>query len=293
MRADAGTRAIRTLTKLLTETSMKRVPPVFRVLIQVAMIVVGLISIAVRGYSQATVTNDPEFYGPFNGLFLADGDGLRKSLVKDDSVLRADLPWSLYGWVKPAEALKSPALVAGMGNPWDEFSRYLALDAELVILWMGKDNALSGPTTLVAGKWHFLAATFDGEEFRVYSDGVEAARGRLDLGSVSPSLQMAPPFSPTQEWRHFGGAVASFTLVRRALSGDDIKQLFQSPVDFSSIEFEEGSKPWPVQTRGQAGYRAPQDPATMPRSKAAFSRPAAKPVPAQEVLKANGDGSGR
>ena len=39
--------------------------------------------------------------------------------------------------------------------------------------------------------------------------------------------------------------------------------------------FEAGSKPWPIQTRGQAGYRAPQDPATMPTSRAPFSAPVA------------------
>ena len=44
-----------------------------------------------------------------------------------------------------------------------------------------------------------------------------------------------------------------------------------------------------MQTHGQAGYRAPQDPATMPLSKAVFSKPAAHPVPAaQPALQPNG-----
>ncbi|HWF91325.1 MAG TPA: glycoside hydrolase family 2 TIM barrel-domain containing protein, partial [Terriglobales bacterium] len=60
--------------------------------------------------------------------------------------------------------------------------------------------------------------------------------------------------------------------------------------DFSTVEFEDGSKPWPVQTRGQAGYRAPQDPSTMPRSKAPFSRPVAQPLPpSHEALLPNGE----
>ena len=249
-----------------------------------------VLATALGSDAQTPVTNDPPFYGPFNAVLLSGGDGLKKSLEKTDTVLRADSPWSLYGWVKPADVPKGPSLVAGIGDPEDEFSRYLALDAGHAILWTGKDSSLSGAASLTPGKWHLLAATFDGEEFHLYSDGVQVAGGKLDLGSVSPELQIAPPVFPDPAWQHFGGTVASLTLVRNALSAAEIKQLFQTPADFSLIEFEEGSKPWPVETRAQAGYRAPQDPATMPRTKAAFSRPVAAPLPAaQPALQPNGN----
>lgn len=262
----------------------------FPPLIFAALISLCLITTAVHASSQTAVTNDPPFYGPFNGVFLSGGDGIRKLLAKDDSVLRADSPWSMDAWVGPTETPRSPSLVAGIGDPSEEFPRYLALDNEHVILWMGTDNVLSGPATIAPGKWHFVAATFDGEQFHLYSDGSQVASGKLDLGSVSAVLQMAPPISPSANWQHFGGSIASLTLFRRALSADEIKQLSQSPEDFSRVEFEEGSKPWPVQTRGQAGYRAPQDPATMPRSKAPFSHPVAIPVRAnQQTLEPTGD----
>src|SRR5580698_11312671 len=156
---------------------------------------------------------------------------------------------------------------------------------------MDKDNILSAPAALAPGRWHLLAATFNGDEFRIYSDGAEVASGKLDRGSVTPVLEMAPPSLPSADWRHFGGSIASLTLVHRALSSDELKQICQKSEDFSIILFEEGSKPWPVQTRGQAGYRAPQDPATMPRSNAPFSRPVAKKLPAdREALEATGEG---
>jgi glycosyl hydrolase family 2/Ig-like domain-containing protein/concanavalin A-like lectin/glucanase superfamily protein len=258
-------------------------------LIPAGIVSIFLIATAAGGNAQAQVRNDPPFYGPFNAVFLPDGDGLKKPLAKTDSVLLADSPWSIYAWVKPAEALKLPSLVAGLGDPEDEFSRYLALTSDHLILWMGKDNSLFAMTSFAARKWHLIAATFDGEEIRMYSDGAQVASGKLDLGSVSPILEIAPPFFPSPNWRHFGGSIAALTVLRSALSSDELKQLFQKPDDFSNIEFEEGSKPWPVQTRGQAGYRAPQDPATMPRSKAQFSAPAAKPLHAQEILQANGE----
>ena len=62
--------------------------------------------------------------------------------------------------------------------------------------------------------------------------------------------------------------------------------------EFSLVNFEEGSKPWPVQTRGQAGYRAPQDAATLPRSEAPFSQPKAAPEPpAKTTLRKDEDGA--
>jgi hypothetical protein len=252
---------------------------------------VFFIALGVRVYPQTSVTHEPAFYGPFNAVFLTGGSGLKKPLRKDDSVLRADSPWSLYAWVKAAEQRKEPTLVAGFGDPAEEYSRYLAFDDERAILWTGRDNSLSGAASLAPNEWHFLAATFDGEEFRLYGDGVEVASGRLDLGSVSPGLEMAPSFQPSPDWQHFGGKIASLTLLRTTLTAAEIQQLFERREDFSLIEFEQGSKPWPVQTRAQAGYRAPQDPATMPRSKTPFSHPVAKALPAaREGLEPSGEG---
>jgi hypothetical protein len=224
-------------------------------------------------------TNDPPSYGPYNAIFLADGEGLHKPLVEHDSVLRADSPWSLYCWMRTDVTPRAPSLLAGIGNPAEEYPRYLALDANQLILWMGKDNSLTAPAVLSSAKWHFLAATFDGNEFHLYSDGARIGSGKLDLGSVSPVLHIAPSNSPgLNGQQHFGGKIASLTFLRRALDADEIKQLHQHPADFSLIEYEEGSKPWPVQTRAQAGYRAPQDASLMPASKAPFSRPVARPL---------------
>jgi hypothetical protein len=242
-------------------------------------------------HAQFVTTNDPPFYGPYNATFLADGEGLHKPLLEHDSVLRADSPWSLYCWIRTDVALRAPTLLAGVGSPSEEYPRYLAIDANKLILWMGKDNSLSAPAVLSSAKWHFLAATFDGNEFHLYSDGALVGSGKLDLGTVSPVLHIAPPNSPLPNGAHFGGKIASLTLLRRALDADEIKQLDQQPPEFSIIEYEEGSKPWPVQTRAQAGYRAPQDASLMPTSKAPFSRPVARPLqpsPTQPALQESG-----
>jgi len=235
----------------------------------------AICSIAVL--AQVTVTNTPPQYGPYNGVFLADGIGFKMPLADaHDTVLRADLPWTLYCWVRTSEPVEGRELVAGLGSVSAENPRYLGLDAGKVMLWMGRGNEFSGTADLRAGEWHLLAATFDGSRFHLYADGAQVGSGALLLGNTNPLLQMAPSASGanvTVVRRHFGGQIAAFTMLRRALSDADVRQLHESPPNFSLILFEEGSKPWPLQTRGQAGYRAPQDPSTWPRSRAPFSAP--------------------
>jgi hypothetical protein len=245
---------------------------------------------ATSAFAQVPPTNNPPQYGPYNAVFLYGGDGLKKEMLESDTVLLADSPWSMYCWVKFERPLQGPSLVVGMGDPKEEYPRYLGADAQHVFYWMGKNNDLIAQAALPPNEWHLLAVTFDGKEFHLYSDGEPVASGGLLLGTVSPVLQMAPPDFPIPNGKHFGGEIAALTILRQVLTPDEIKQLYQKRENFSLIEFEEGSKHWPVQTRGQAGYDTPQDPSTMPHSKAPFSKPVSQPVPAlRSPWKSDGD----
>ncbi|HEY4380797.1 MAG TPA: LamG-like jellyroll fold domain-containing protein [Acidobacteriaceae bacterium] len=218
---------------------------------------------------------DPLQFGPYNGFFLPDGPGLTRTIPDArDPILLANAAWSIYCWVKPAEPTGSLQLVAGIGSPTAEHSRYLAIDSSKLMLWMGGGNEISGPALLPPTEWHLIAATFDGATARISLDGKTVAAGPITPFHIAPSLLMAPSAQPGIS-RHFGGHVASFTVLRRALSEAEARQLSLAPPNFAMAEFEEASKPWPLQTRGQTGYRAPQDPATIPHSRAPFSQPVA------------------
>lgn len=242
----------------------------------------------------APKTNNPPHYGPFNAVVLPGGLGLIKPLVPHDSVLRAWSPWTLSCWIKLTDPVTAPTLVAGVGSTAEEYPRYLALDRGKLVLWMGKGNRLEGKARIQPGKWHFIAAVFDGnqadDQFHLYSDGKPVAAGELALGSVSPVLQIGPAsvdwepddyFGSQQAGgRHFGGEVASLVLERKALDANQIRKLYEDRPDFALIEFEQGSKDWAIQKRSWIGYRAPQAPDLMPHGKAPFSAPVALPLPA-------------
>ena len=258
-----------------------------------AALTLGVLGLA-HGAAQPPPNNDPPQYGPYNGAFLPDGMGLQIPLKNaHDSVLLADSPWTIYCWVKTSSSANALELIAGVGSVSSEYSRYLAFDSGKVMLWMGEGNVLSATASLDANAWHLLAATFDEGQFHLYADGQPLASGSLVLGSAAPVLQMAPSdsgFDSNFKSQHFGGQIASFTMLRRALSTVEIEELHRAPPDFHLLAFEEASKPWPLQTRGQAGYRAPQNPSTLPKSRAPFSAPVAlKRPPVGPSLTATGE----
>ena len=242
----------------------------------------------------------PPFYGPWNAVILPGGDGLHATLNGNDTILNAESPWTLLLWVNAEDAAAGRELIAGVGAPNGEYPRYLAIAPGKVELYLGKNNSLEGPAAITPGKWHMLAATFDGAQFRLYADEARVAEGTLRqpgnpatdttgllVGTAEPTLEIAPAQANVGE--HFGGKIAGLELLREALSPDVVREMAGHPPNFDLPVYEEGSKPWPVQTRGQAGYRAPQDPATMPHSKAPFSAPQAKPLPKGPAIESSGE----
>lgn len=234
----------------------------------------------------------PPEYGPFSGHFLAGGEGLQKPVPATDPLLKATTPWTMTGWVEMPAAPARPMLIGGMGDAMDEQSRLFAVMNGRLALWFGRDNVLTASTPLTPQQWHFLAASFDGQIVRLYCDGAEVAKGTLIYGRVAPMVSMAPAKGMLLDATPFGGRIALLTVSRTVMSDAEIATMAKQQPEFSLIAFEEGSKPWPVQTRGQAGYRSPQDPATLPRSAAPYSAPKTTPEPpAKTTLRKDDDGA--
>src|ERR1700756_775116 len=136
----------------------------------VVMVFAAALFCAGRTHGQIYIpTNDPPYYGPYNGTLLAGGDELKKHLVKGDTVLRGDSPWSLYAWVWMDEAPKGAVLIAGVGDPGEEYSHYLGVEGAKLFYWGGKDATFSGRAGLAREKWHFVGETLEGKDFKFYA----------------------------------------------------------------------------------------------------------------------------
>jgi hypothetical protein len=273
--------------------------PTLRLGILVTLIAILCPTLGFAQLAPAPTEPPPPSYGPWNAVILPGGDGLREKLSENDPILQSESPWTLLVWVNAEDAVTGGELIAGVGAPDDEYPRYLAIAPGKVELYLGSNNHLEGSAAISPGQWHLLAATFDGSQFRLYADGApvssaglrqpgqSASDASLLLGVAEPTLEIAP--AQAKGWDHFGGKIAGLELLRDALAPEAIRLRFDHPMDFALPVYEEASKPWPVQTRGQAGYRAPQDPATMPHGKASFSAPQAKPVPDTPAIESGGD----
>jgi hypothetical protein len=261
--------------------------------------VVSFLLISFLGAAYATAQHGeaayqvlPPEYGPFSGHFLAGGEGLEKPIPPTDPLLKAVTPWTMTAWVDMPAVPAQQMLIAGVGDAMDEQSRFFAVIGGKLALYFGRNNVLTASTPLTPQPWHFVVATFDGQIAHLYCDGAEVAKGPLIYGRVAPVVSMAPERTALPQAVPFGGRVALFTLARAVMSDADIAAMAKQRPEFALVRFEEGAKPWPVQTRGQAGYRAPQDPATLPRSEAPFSAPKAVPEPlAKTTLHKDADGA--
>jgi hypothetical protein len=233
----------------------------------------------------------PQSYGPYSGHFFQGGIGLTKPLAATDPVLKADAAWTLSAWVEFSPPSKESMLIAGVGDPRDEDSRFFAVENGLPELRFGPGHSLRSTSPFNPSGWRLLAATFDGNQARLFVDGKEVARGPLQAEPIQPQLMMAPVESPCIETlcEHFGGRIALFTLSRQALPAQDIAALAAQQPNFQLIAFEEGSKPWALQVLQFVGNTAPQDPATLPHQNAPFSAPRPEPLPpAQTTLQPAG-----
>ena len=226
-----------------------------------------------------------QHYGPYNAHSLVGGRGLTKSLPAKDPILQASTPWTLSAWIERAPISPSSVLIAGVGDPFGEDSRFFALVDGRPAFRIGKAELLISAVPLSVKGWHFFATSFDGATVRFYVDGVQEAHGTLRAGDIAPQLVMAPVEASCAKLPcpHFGGRIAQFTLARGASSPDEIATLAQARPDPDLIVFEEGSKPWAVQVVEFAGNTAPQEPWTMPQRNAPFSKPKAAPLPPAET----------
>ncbi len=238
-----------------------------------------------RASAQAHVlTVDPEIeervLGPYDVHVLAGGKALTRAVPATSRVLKANGPGTLSVWVLMNQDTPTTTLIAGIGTPEHQDSRFLGLRDGHPILRFGKSHELAAPKPIPAIGWHLLAATFDATGTHLFADGAEVATGLPSLARLDPVLTIAPAETlPGESFTHFGGIAAQVTLSPQVLSPAALKALAATPPDPTFLHLEEASQPWPVQTRQQAGYLAPQDPALMPHGRDPLGKPVTLPLP--------------
>jgi beta-galactosidase/beta-glucuronidase len=221
--------------------------------------------------------------GPYNGDFPMGGDGLTKPLSDGPADIVGG-PWTLQGWVKPARVERGRVVIAGLGGDTGQ-GRFLVLnDGQLGVI--DGDQVTTSRAPLKAGVWTFVAAVSDGARLTLYADGRRVAEGKATASVASPKVQLAPRRASGAP---FAGRIAGFVASNKLTSDAELTAAAKTAPNDLLINFETGSPTWPVQTKAQAGQLAPQDPWTLPQTKAAPTAPSAKPAYSGPALVATGD----
>jgi len=241
----------------------------------------------------AQTTGEAKQYGPYNADIIAAAPALIKPLdghvvgarptgqfarpAKVDE-LPAGKPWTMSAWVRIGNAAGDSGQVAGIGDAEGKSGRYLGLVNGSPALWAGDRVMMTMEASARDGKWHLLAASYDGTAAHLYFDGKAVATSPpLSSPAVAAQAVLGPRPAKAGE-PVFAGQIASFTEREEALDDAAIRALAAAPPDFALVPFEAASGTWQVSTRQMMGQLAPQDAWTLPKSKAPFDKPVAKPV---------------
>ena len=207
---------------------------------------------------------DTDNAGPYNVQVLAGGIGLTRPLAQQAAILTPNAPWSLTGWVRPTPGLPRVAIVGGFGHSSASGCDCVVLRDGRLQLWLSGGARLPTRVDLPGGTWSAVAATYDGHQARLYLDGRLIAVERAATTRAWPFMLIAPVTAVG----HFGGFLAHWRVHEHALSVQTVRQLADERPVFDLIGFFRVGSGWPLQKRSWRGLQHPQDPWTLPQSRA-------------------------
>ncbi len=226
-----------------------------------------------------------EDLGPYNAVFLQGGVGMLRPLPGDAALLRPGASWTLIGWVRPDVLPGTRAVIAALGDADPLDCHCLLLEGNRIALRVGPRSAVYAAHPVEPGSWHAVAATYDGATAQLYLDG---SRTSLPVGTTTaaaPSLNLAPTHAADLMGSdHFGGALAEFVVVPRALTAEEIAARTRVAPAFGLVHFQNVGVGWPLQEHAWRGLQTPQDAWTLPHSRAAPGAAQLTRLPAEAPL---------
>lgn len=138
---------------------------------------------------------------------------------------------TIAAWIRP-DATDSYRNILAHGFD-SEASREVVLrihDAQYEVgSWTGEDEIVSGGDAQAdLNTWVHLAGTCDGAHWRLYRNGEELASLEKSQGSVEVAKDWAIGAMENGTGRHFDGGIDEVLIYNRALSADDVLQLYES-----------------------------------------------------------------
>ena len=234
----------------------------------------------------ALVAAVPENGGPYNAAFLAGGIGIERELKGADRLVAAGAPFALSAWVRPDARQEDSVALIGVGDPASGACRCLTLENGRLGLADGGSVAVSN-AFVEPDRWSHVAASSDGRRVTLYVNGRAVATDNHASSAVPARIVVAPPGGKRN---HFGGTLVDATVHDAPLAARDVAAMVRARPDFALVQIWRVGVGWEWQNRANTGLWRQQDPWTLPRSKAAYSPPVAKPGVARPATERVADG---
>jgi len=173
----------------------------------------------------------PNVAGKINTAYDFDGSNDYIS-IPDDNTLDITSAITLSAWVKldSTQSLYPAILVKGeiKDGATDSYGLRLATGDVQFIIYTGTFTALAGTIDIKDNAWHYLVATYDGTNMRIYVDGEEDTTV-AKTGNINT---VALPLQIGQTYNHAGyfldGLVDEVAIFNTALTSTQITFLYNS-----------------------------------------------------------------
>jgi alpha-mannosidase len=138
--------------------------------------------------------------------------------------------WTMNVLVKPSKKPDDRTIIAGFGGDSDGkegASRYFAVFDDSIRFWSADRDVTTG-SPLEVGRWQMLTVTYDGKTLAIYKDGDPIGKDDVELSTDPDANVCVGTTDPWDHTRSYSGELQSFTIRRGALSGPEVRQLFET-----------------------------------------------------------------
>ena len=148
--------------------------------------------------------------------------------MSDAGFPKGDAPRTMSAWIKTDKAAAGGFVIADYGRMGSNTNSSLWYIDSRLVMSFGK-YTVTGTKDLNDDKWHFVAATWDGENVNLYLDGkpdVSEEPEKRPYTMISGSFTIG--VTNNKQKNNFDGSIDDVRVYKRSLSADEIADLFES-----------------------------------------------------------------
>lgn len=217
------------------------------------------LTVGMAGNAQQQKGADRTLAGPVDAKFPPAGEGIRKPLA---APLPTRAGWTIKGWIRIDSNSDKRRTVAALVDRSDRTLLKLGIARGMVFAGTN-GRTISAPAAGRTGDWMLVSLSETTNGIVLRAGNGKPVSADIQMAGTPDAMLLAPRQAGHQP---FAGEIVNFTMWQGSESNSPVANW--SRPDAQLIQFENGSPTWPFQTKQFVGPYAPQNPATLPVSRA-------------------------